>query len=76
MSTSSPITDAVQAALYYAKPYDLTINKLDFAYDQMSKHITDYDRERVCPQLAASARILADEVVRLRAELNTNTQPL
>ena len=65
---SIPITDAVQAALYYAKPHDLTIDELDFAYDQMAKHLTDYDRERVCPQLAASARILADEVVRLREE--------
>ena len=69
---NTQITDAVQAALYYAKPSSLTLVQLDFAYDQMSKHITDYDRERVCPQLAASARILADEVVRLRAELNTN----
>jgi len=68
MSTSSPITDAVKAALYYAKPTNLTIDELDFAYDQMAKHTTDEDRERVCSQLAAAARILADEVVRLRAE--------
>jgi len=68
MSTSSPITDAVQAALYYAKPTNLTIEQLDFAYDQMAKHTTDEDRERVCSKLAALARILADEVVRLRAE--------
>lgn len=61
------ITDAVQGALYYAKPYDLTINELDFAYDQMAKHTTDEDRERVCSQLSAAARILADEVERLRA---------
>ena len=62
----SPITDAVQAALYYAKPTNLTIDELDFAYDQMAKHTTDEDRERVCSQLAAASRILADEVVRLR----------
>ena len=73
---SVPITDAVQAALYYAKPTNLTIDELDFAYDQMAKHTTDEDRERVCSQLAAAARILADEVVRLRKELNTNTQSL
>ena len=68
----NPIKEAVKGALYYAKPHDLTIDELDFAYDQMAKHLTDYDRERVCPQLAAAARILADEVERLRAELNTN----
>ena len=67
----NPIKEAVKGALYYAKPHDLTIDELDFAYDQMAKHLIDYDRERVCPQLAAAARILADEVVRLRAELNT-----
>jgi hypothetical protein len=73
MSTSvKPITDAVKAALYYAKPNDLTIDELDFAYDQIAKHVTDYDRERVCSQLAAAARILADEVERLQGELNTN----
>ena len=65
---NTPITDAVQAALYYAKPTNLTIHELDFAYDQMAKHTTDEDRERVCSQLAAAARILADEVVRLRKE--------
>lgn len=68
----NPIKEAVKGALYYAKPHDLTIDELDFAYDQMAKHLTDYDRERVCPQLAAAARILADEVMRLRAELDTN----
>ena len=71
---NTPITDAVQAALYYAKPNNLTIEQLDFAYDQMAKHTTDEDRERMCSQLAAAARILADEVVRLRAELNTQPQ--
>lgn len=69
---NTQITDAVQAALYYAKPTNLTIDELDFAYDQMAKHTTDEDRERMCSQLAAAARILADEVERLRAELNTN----
>jgi len=73
MTTSiNPITDAVKAALFYAKPDDLTIEELDFACDQIAKHVTDYDRERVCPRLAAAARILANEVERLREELNTN----
>lgn len=65
---NTPITNAVQAALYYAKPTNLTIDELDFAYDQMAKYTTDSDRERGCSQLAAAARILANEVVRLRAE--------
>ena len=63
----TPITDAVQAAIFYAKPNNLTIHELDFAYDQMAKHTTDEDRERVCSQLAVASRILADEVERLRA---------
>jgi hypothetical protein len=38
----------------------------------MEREITDQDREQVCSQLAAAARILAEEVERLRGELNNN----
>ena len=72
MSTSFPITDAVQAALYFVNYTGY--NQLNFCWacDIIEREITDEDRKKVCPQLAASARILADEVVRLRAELDTN----
>jgi hypothetical protein len=42
----------------------------------MQSEILNKDRGRGAPQLAAAARILADEVERLWADLNTNTQPL
>ena len=38
----------------------------------MIDEATDEDRKQVCSQLAAAARILADEVEKLRVELNTN----
>jgi len=66
MSTAAQITDAVQAALYFVNYTGY--NQLNFCWacDIIEREITDEDREKVCPQLAASARILADEVVRLR----------
>ena len=72
MSPSFPITDAVQAALYFVNYTGY--NQLNFCWacDMIEREITDEDREKGCPQLAASARILADEVVRLRAGLNNN----
>ena len=68
MSTAAPITDVVQAAIFYAKFTDSNLSEYCWACDKMERELTDQDRERVSPQLAASARILADEVVRLRAE--------
>ena len=65
---STPITDAVQAALYFARYKESNLSQYCWACDKMERELTDQDRERVCPQLAAAARILADEVVRLRAE--------
>ena len=64
--------DTVQAALIHANPDLYTDDEWDFAIDRLVNEVTEKDRQQVCPQLAAAARILADEVVRLRAELNTN----
>ena len=72
MTTPTPIADTVQAALWYANPIKLTMDQREFACHKMIDEATDEDREQVCLQLAAAARILADEVERLRAELNTN----
>ena len=73
MTTSiNPIKEAVQAALYFARYKEATTLEYCWACDIIESEITFGDRERVCPQLAAAARILADEVERLRAELNTN----
>ena len=67
MTTPTPITEAVQAALWYANPIKLTMDQREFACHKMIDEATDEDREQVCLQLAAAARILADEVERLRA---------
>lgn len=69
---STPITDAVQAAIIFAQPVPDDLNKFCRALDRLAVELTDQDKERGNPNLAAAARILADEVVRLRAELNTN----
>ena len=67
MSTSAPITDAVQAAIYYAEFTDSTISEYRWACDKLKPLVTDQDRLRLSPLMSVSARILADEVVRLRA---------
>ena len=73
MTTSiNPIKEAVQAALYFARYKEATILEYCWALDIIESEITFGDRERGYGQLAAAARILADEVERLRAELNTN----
>ena len=72
MTTPTPIKEAVQAAIFYAKFTDTNLSEYCWACDKIQREVTDPDRERVSPQLAAAARILADEVERLRAELNTN----
>lgn len=72
MSPSYPITDAVQAAIFYAEFTGSTISEYRWACDKLKPLVTDQDRLHISPQLAAAARILADEVVRLRAELDTN----
>ena len=72
MRSILPIKEAVQAALHYVNPEGVTMKDWEFACDTMYKERTDQDRENVCSMLAAAARILADEVERMRAELNTN----
>jgi hypothetical protein len=68
----TPISETVQAALYFAKYKESNLSQFCWACDIIEREITDQDREQVCSQLAAAARILAAEVERLRAELNTN----
>ena len=72
MRSILPIKEAVQAAIYFARYKGCTLSEYCWACDIIESEITFGDRERVCSQLAAAARILADEVERLRAELNTN----
>lgn len=72
MTTPTPITETVQAALWYAKPEALGMGHWDYACNKMRDEVIEQDRHRGWPQLAAAARILADEVERLREELNTN----
>ena len=67
--TSIPITDALQAALYFAKYKESDLSQYCWACDIIERVITDQDREQVCSQLAAAARILAAEVERLTKEL-------
>ena len=70
--TSIPITEAVQAAIYFAKYKESNLSEYCWACDIIEREITDRDREQVCSQLAAAARILAAEVERLRGELKNN----
>jgi hypothetical protein len=67
--TSIPIKEAVQAAIYFAKYKEPNLSKYCWSSDKMEREITDQDREQVCSQLAAAARILAEEVERLTKEL-------
>ena len=67
-----PLKDAVQAAIFFAKHRESTLSEYCWSADKIEREIIDEDRGRVCSQLGAAARILADEVVYLRKELNTN----
>ena len=67
--TSIPIKEAVQAAIYFAKYRNSNLSEYCWSSDKMEREITDQDREQVCSQLAAAARILAAEVERLTKEL-------
>ena len=71
MTTPTPIIEPVQAALIYVRNDYANAEQYDPASQKMQSEILNKDRGRGAPQLAAAARILADEVVRLRAELNT-----
>lgn len=67
MSTLNPITESVLAALLYVRNNYDEGGQWDLACDKMQSEILNKDRGRGAPQLAAAARILADEVERLRA---------
>ena len=76
MSTSTPITDAVESALIYAKPVFYTEKQYDSAWEKLCTEVTDEDKEFVNQQSAAAhlanaaaLRILADEVKRLLKEM-------
>ena len=70
--TSIPIKEAVQAALYFAKFKESNLSEYCWASDKMEGEVTEQDELRGHAQLAAAARILAEEVERLRGELNNN----
>lgn len=63
------ISDAVQAALIYVRNEDEESEQWDLVCHKMEDEILYRDRSRGAPQLAAAARILADEVERLRKEM-------
>ena len=67
MTTPTPITESVQAALIYVRNDYANAEQYDPACHKMQSEILNKDRGRGAPQLAAAARILADEVERLRA---------
>jgi len=71
-TTMTPISDTVQAAIYYAKYTDSDLSEFCWAADKMAREVTKNDQVRETPVLAAAARILAAEVERLRGELNNN----
>jgi len=68
----TPISDTVQAAIYYAKYTDSDLSQYCWAANKILREVTKYDQLQETPVLAAAARILAAEVERLRGELNTN----
>ena len=73
MTTSTPITESVLAALIYVRNNYDEGGQWDLACDKMHSEILNKDRGRGAPQLAAAARILADEVERLRKEQQPQT---
>ena len=67
MTTPTQIADTVLAALLYVRNNYEEGEQWDLACHKMQSEILNKDRGRGAPQLAAAARILADEVERLRA---------
>jgi len=76
MTTPTPITESVLAALIYVRNDYEENGQWDLACDKIHSEILNKDRGRGAPQLAAAARILADEVERLRAQLQTQSVAL
>ena len=76
MTTPTPITESVLAALIYVRNDYEENGQWDLACDKIHSEILNKDRGRGAPQLAAAARILADEVERLRALPQTQSVAL
>ena len=68
--TTTPIKDLVTAALIFSRPYFFTEKEYDSAESAISSVVTKQDHDRAYAHSAASARILAEEVQRLRKALN------
>jgi hypothetical protein len=64
----TPISDIVQAAIYFAKYKESNLSEYCWSSDKMEREVTEQDELRGHAQLAAAARILAEEVERLRGE--------
>ena len=69
INTTTSITELVKAALIYSRPDFYTENQYDCAESKITTVVTKQDVERACPHIAASARILAVEVMRLWKEM-------
>ena len=65
----TPISDTVQAAIYYAKYTDSDLSQYCWACYKLEKERTDLDRLQRTPLMSAAVRILAAEVERLIKEL-------
>jgi hypothetical protein len=65
----TPISDTVQAAIYFAKYKESNLSEYCWSSDKMEREVTEQDELRGHAQLAAAARILAAEVERLTKEL-------
>jgi len=68
-TTITPISETVQAALYYAKYLDCDLSQYCWAFNKIVREVTKNDQLRETPVLAAAARILAEEVERLTKKL-------
>ena len=68
-TTITPISETVQAALYYAKYLDCDRSQYCWAFNKIVREVTKNDQLRETPVLAAAARILAEEVERLTKKL-------
>jgi hypothetical protein len=69
--TSIPITEAVRAAICFAKYLDCDLSEYCWACHKIVAEVTKNDLLREAPVLAAAARILAAEVERLTKELQS-----
>jgi len=67
----TPISDTVQAAIYFAKHLDCDLSEYCWACHKIVAEVTKNDLLRETPVLAAAARILAAEVERLTKELQS-----